>query len=299
MALILEIKGVSKRFGGFKALDDVTLHVARGDIMGLLGPNGAGKSTLIKISLGLMRRDSGIVLLRGLDPFSDPDARKGVGVIFERPMLPESLTIEDFLRRAARIYGSSDSDVRGVLKQLGLESHAWKTFGELSAGLKQRAAIAHALLSNPEFIMADEPTSNLDPVERLKLLRLIEELNRDHGITFLVSSHIIHEVSRISSTLVVLNRGRVIARGSPQDLVMKAPIARVRSQNPEGLASILRGEGYDVAVEGLNVMIRLKSYSDNAALLETLSRASRAGVTVLGVDIIGAGLEELLRGEAA
>ncbi|MFN4046666.1 MAG: ATP-binding cassette domain-containing protein, partial [Acidilobaceae archaeon] len=203
------------------------------------------------------------------------------------------------LKRAARIYGSSDSDVRGALKQLGLESHAWKTFGELSAGLKQRAAIAHALLSNPEFIIADEPTSNLDPVERLKLLRLIEELNRDHGITFLVSSHIIHEISRVSNTLVVLNRGRVIARGSPQELVLKAPIVRVRSQNPEGLASILRGEGYDVTVEGLNVMIRLRSYSDNAVLLETLSRASRAGMAVLSVDIVGAGLEELLRGEAA
>ncbi len=299
MTLILEVKGVSKRFGSFKALDNVIFHVARGDIVGLLGPNGAGKSTLIKISLGLMRRDSGIVLLRGLDPFFDSDARKSVGVVFERPMLPESLAIKDFLSHAARIYGSSDSDVRSVLKQLGLEDHAWKTFGELSAGLKQRAAIAHALLSNPEFIIADEPTSNLDPVERLKLLRLMEELNRDRSITFLVSSHVIYEVSRISSILVVLNRGRVIARGSPQDLVMKAPIARVRSQSPEGLASILREEGYDVSVEGLNVMIRLKSYSDNVALLETLSRASRVGVAILSVDIVGAGLEELLRGEAA
>jgi len=293
LGVVLKVSGVVKRFGSVRALDGVSMSVSEGEVVGLLGPNGAGKSTLIKVSLGLLRRDSGEVLLNGLDPYVDPRARVGVGVIFERPALPDSLRISDFLYHAARIYGCGLDDVRRVLKLARLEGHEWKTFGELSAGLKQRAAIAHALLSNPRFVIADELTSNLDPVERVRVMELVGELNRDWGITFLVSSHVIPEVTRVASKIVVLNRGKVVASGSPDDIVFKGLKARVRSSSPELLSSMLKAEGYDVRVEGYNVLVELggKSYGE---LLEILSRASKSGVFIFSVDILGASLEGLL-----
>lgn len=293
MSVMLRVSKVSKRFGVVKALDGVSLEVREGDVLGLLGPNGAGKTTLIKISLGLLRRDSGEVLLNNLDPYLDARARIGVGVVFERPSLPDSLRVKDLLYHAARVYGGDINDVRRVLKIARLEGHEWKTFGELSAGLKQRAAIAHALLSNPRFIVADEPTSNLDPVERLRVLELIEELNRDEGVTFLISSHVIPEVTRVASKIVVLNRGRVVASGNPSDIIFKNLVVRIRSSNPELLSSILRSEGYNVRVEGYNVVVNIneRSYIE---LLELIPEISRRGVFVFNIDILGATLESLL-----
>lgn len=294
---ILGVSNVTKRFGSVKALDGVSMDVLRGEIVGLLGPNGAGKTTLIKVSLGLMRGDSGSVLLNGLDPYVDPRARVGVSVIFERPSLPDSIRVKDLLYHVARMYGGSYDDVRRVIKLAGLGGHEFKTFSELSAGLKQRAAIAHALLLNPWFIVADEPTSNLDPVERLRVLELITTLNRDEGITFLVSSHVIPEVTRVSSRLVVMSKGRVLASGDPRELVFKNPVARIRSGNPEALALMLRDSGFKVKVEGYNIIVSLES-GGYEVLLEQLSKASRSGISILSLDFVGASLEELLRGDA-
>ena len=293
MGIILRVSNVTKRFGLVRALDNVSLEVREGEVAGLLGPNGAGKTTLIKVSLGLMRRDSGLVLLNGLDPYVDPSARAGVSVIFERPSLPDSLRVKDLLFHVARIYGGGLEDVRRAVKLAGLEGHEWKKFSELSAGLKQRAAIAHALLANPRFIVADEPTSNLDPVERLRVLELIATLNRDEGITFLVSSHVIPEVTRVSSRLVVMSRGRVVASGSPSELLYKNPVARIRCSDPEKLASMLEASGFNVRVEGYNVLVEVRE-GDYGALLELLTIASRNGVFLMNVDFIGATLEELL-----
>jgi ABC-2 type transport system ATP-binding protein len=290
---LLRVSNVTKKFGLVKALDGVSLDVFEGEVVGLLGPNGAGKTTLIKVSLGLMRRDSGLVLLNGLDPYVDPEARVGVSVIFERPSLPDSLRVRDLLFHVARVYGGGLDDVRRAVKLAGLEGHEWKKFSELSAGLKQRAAIAHALLANPRFIVADEPTSNLDPVERLRVLELIATLNRDEGITFLVSSHVIPEVTRVSSRLVVMSRGRVVASGSPSELLYKNPVARIRCSDPEKLASMLEASGFNVRVEGYNVLVEVRE-GDYGALLELLTIASRNGVFLMNVDFIGATLEELL-----
>ncbi len=293
MGVILRVSNVTKRFGLVKALDNVSMDVFNGEVVGLLGPNGAGKTTLIKVSLGLMRRDSGLVLLNGFDPYVDPMARVGVSVIFERPSLPDSLRVQDLLYHVARVYGGGYGDVWRVIKLAGLEGHEWKTFSELSAGLKQRAAIAHALLSNPRFIIADEPTSNLDPIERLRVLNLIARLNRDEGITFLVSSHIIPEVTRISSRLIVMSKGRVIASGNPSDIIYRNLIARIRCSDPEKLASMLKIEGFDVRIEGYNVLIKV-GREGYEMLLELLSRASRDGIFIMSIDFIGATLEELL-----
>lgn len=295
MAKLLEARGVWKSYSGRPVLAGVSVEVSGRRIVGLIGPNGAGKTTLIRISLGLARRDRGEVSLFGLDPFRDPRARERVGVVFERPNLPSSVPVQRFLEMAARIYGVPRGRVREVVKLAGLEGHEWKPFSSLSAGLKQRAAIAHALLAEPELLVADEPTSNLDPVERVRLLRLLEELRRDHGMGILVSSHVLTEVLRLADEIVLLNEGRVVARGSPEEVVLRErPIARIRSGDPQRLSKILESEGYNAWWDGVYLRVSLKSVDEVPRLLETLARAHREGVAIYGFDMVESGLEQVL-----
>ena len=182
MARILVARDVWKKFRGSPVLKGVSLTVSEGEVVGLVGPNGAGKTTLLRILLGILRRDNGEVLLDGRDPWRDPQARSNVGVIFERPSLPSSAPLINILEHVARIRGASREEVRSVIREAGLSGHEFKSFRELSAGLKQRAAIAHALLGDPLVIIADEPTSNLDPVERARILDFLSNINKDRGI---------------------------------------------------------------------------------------------------------------------
>lgn len=294
---ILVCEDVVKEYNGVRALDRVAFRVEEGEVVGLVGPNGAGKTTLLKVSLGILRRESGRVELLGRDPLRDPEAREKVGVVFERPNLPSAVPVHRILSYAASIKGASRDEVRRAIKLAGLEGHEWKPFTSLSAGLKQRAAIAHALVGSPSFIIADEPTSNLDPVERIRILNLIGELNRDHGITFLVSSHILPEVVRIASKIVIMNRGKVVKSGSPEEVLGGLTRARIRGSDVKTLAEVIREHGFDVKVQGFSVLVKIPGLSHQPALLEALTDAGRRGVVIYSVDFVEASIEaELMKG---
>ncbi|BAN90671.1 ABC transporter ATP-binding protein [Aeropyrum camini] len=294
MDAVLEAEGIVKRYKGQTVLDGVSLEVGRGEAVGLVGPNGAGKTTLIKVSLGLARRDAGRVLLNGLDPWREPGAREGVGVVFERPNLPSSMPVVEFLESAAAVYGSSPSRVDWAIRAVGLEGHEWKAFSELSAGLKQRAAIAHALLGEPRFLVADEPTSNLDPLERREVLRLLARLNREHGLSLLVSSHVIVELLRVATRIYVLTAGRLAARGRPEELFRRARLARLRTSDPSRAAALLRSLGFSAVEDGLGVLVRVEE--PLPGFYQALAHLARQGVEVLGVDLVEPGVEEAMAG---
>ena len=294
MAPVVEAREVYKRFHGSEVLRGVSLRVNSGEVVGLVGPNGAGKTTLLRILLGILRRDSGEVWLAGRDPWRDPRARERVGVVFERPSLPSSVPLINVLERAARIKGVSPREARRVIRDAGLSGHEWKPFRALSAGLKQRAAIAHALLGDPQVLVADEPTSNLDPVERARILDFLSALNRDRGITILVSSHVLPEVVRVASKLVVLVGGRVTRAGTPEEVLGGLRLARVRAGDPDALARFLEERGFRVSLEGVSVLVESPVQCD---LFEALAEASRRGLQVYNVDFVEPGLmEELSRG---
>lgn len=296
---VLGLENVVKEYNGVRALDNVAFRVEEGDVVGLVGPNGAGKTTLLKVSLGILRRDSGRVELLGRDPMRDPRARERVGVVFERPNLPSAVPVNRVLYYAASIKGASKEEVRKAIKLAGLEGHEWKPFTSLSAGLKQRAAIAHALIGTPSFIIADEPTSNLDPVERIRILNLIGELNRDHGITFLVSSHILPEVVRIASKIVIMNRGRLVKSGSPSEVLGGLTRARIRGSDVVLLAKILEENGFDVEVHGFSVLVKIRGLGQQPAMLQALTEAASRGVIIYSVDFVEASIEaELMKGES-
>jgi ABC-2 type transport system ATP-binding protein len=293
--LVLEARGVSKSFSGVRVLSGVSLEVGEGEIVGIVGPNGAGKTTLIRILLGLLRRDSGEVRLMGRDPLRDPRAREGVGVVFERPSLPDGMPVAEVLAYAARILGAPGEAVEWAVDAAGLRGHEWKRFSELSAGLKQRAALAHALLARPRLVVADEPTANLDPVERVRILDTIAELSRREGVSFLVTGHVLHEIVRVADRLVVLVSGRVVARGRPDEVArLVGSTASIRASDPEALAGLLEARGFHARVRGL--VVEASVDSNLPGLLEALSEAARRGVSIYSVDLVEAGIERLLSG---
>jgi len=288
---VLAMSGVEKRYGQILVLRGVSLEVPEGSIVGLVGPNGAGKSTIIKIGLGILRRDKGLVSLMGRDPFRDPRARERVGVVFERPVLPGGVPVYRILEYAARIRGAGAGDVRRAVRLAGLAGHEHKPFDSLSAGLKQRAAIAHALVGDPVFIIADEPTSNLDPVERVRVLNLIAELNRDHGISFLFSSHVLPEVVRVAGEIVVVAGGVVVDRGRPEEVLGGLRRARVRASDNRVVLESLEARGLRAWEEGLSIVVEVPGPEGQRRLLEALADAAGRGATIYSLDFVEASIE--------
>ncbi len=292
---ILVVEDVWKSYSGKPVLKGVSLSVKQGSITGLLGPNGSGKTTLLRVSLGIARRDRGRVLLDGRDPLVDPHSRERVGYIPERPELPSSVPIMELLRLTAMLYGCPrplDCAAEAVA-QAGLEGHEHKVFRALSAGLKQRAAIAHALVAEPELIIADEPTANLDPLERSRLLSLLVSLSREQGVTVLYTSHILAEVTRTVDEIIVVYRGRRIFQGTPAGLVESARIVTIRCLDPSGLARFLAERGYEVRAGPFEVRVFLESRSELPRLLELVASISGSN-PVYSVDTVESAIETLL-----
>jgi len=291
---LLETRNVKRSFGKRLVLRGVDLTVKPGEILGLVGPNGAGKTTLLRVSLGILRRDYGEVELMGRDPMRDAKARESVGVVFERPSLPSGVPVKVILDYAAKLKGASRESVSRAIKLAGLAGHEDKPFRSLSAGLKQRAALAHALVGDPQFIIADELTSNLDPLERARILDEVSRLRSDEGISFLISSHILHEVLRVADRVVVIVNGRVVAEGAPDEVSGEGVVARIRTPDSERLAMVLRERGLQAEAHGVHVKVLMPSHDSEPSLYEALSVASRMGIRVYSVDTVGAALEELL-----
>jgi ABC-2 type transport system ATP-binding protein len=170
---IVNIEGLAKSYGKVIAVDGLSLAVEKGSIMGLIGPNGAGKTTTIKVLLGLLRPDRGEIEVFGENPWNNPAIRHRIGVVHEQAYFPSNHKALDYLERVCRIFGFPESRAAEMLKTVGLQPEAHdRSIKGLSAGMLQKFAIAHALIHEPEFVVADEPTSNLDPQSRNEILGL-------------------------------------------------------------------------------------------------------------------------------
>ena len=219
--LALELASVVKRFGTRAALEGVSLRMERGAALGLLGPNGAGKTTALRLLLGFARPDAGGAALRGRDP-QDPEARRGVGYLPERLVLPDRASVRSFLRLQAGLAGlagaARETAVDAALERVGVAERARDRIGGLSKGLRQRLGFANALLGEPELLILDEPTSGLDPLG-VRAARGWIQSARERGCTVLVSSHTLSEVERVCDQIAILDEGRVAASGALAELV--------------------------------------------------------------------------------
>jgi ABC-2 type transport system ATP-binding protein len=221
MALI-DLEHVGRRFGGHVALREVSLHLEPGRI-GLLGPNGAGKSTLLKLLMGLLQPSEGQGKLMGIDIRSGGIAlRRLIGYMSEADALVPGLRGAEYVALAGQLYGMPRGEAHRraheVLTYLGLEEARYRRLEEYSTGMKQRLKLAQALVHDPPLLLLDEPTSGLDPAGRDAMLRLLLTLGREHGKSFILSTHLLNDVERVCETVVILYRGRVLRQGKTSEL---------------------------------------------------------------------------------
>jgi ABC-2 type transport system ATP-binding protein len=218
---VIRAKDVFKRYGNIAALNGVDLEVPRGSLYSLLGPNGAGKSTLIRILVGLIKQDRGYIEILGLDPHSrHSEVMSRVGYVPELPSFPDFMSGEEYLRLTADLYGlgrDSRTRISEVLSLVGLERASGRKIGTYSKGMIQRLAIAQAILPDPELLILDEPLMGIDPEARIQFKDLFVGLAKK-GKTILYSSHVLEEVERISTHIAIINKGRIVASGTREDV---------------------------------------------------------------------------------
>ena len=217
---IIQTKGLNHRFGsGPNTLTDINLHVEKGSIYGFLGPNGAGKTTTLRLLLGLLKVQQGSILIMGQELAQNriPILRK-VGSLIEQPSLYGHLTATENLEIYRRVYGCKRERIGEVLQLVGIPDTGSKKAKQFSLGMKQRLAIAVALLPSPELLILDEPTNGLDPNGIIETRELIKTLNKEAGVTVIVSSHILAEVEKMATHVGIIHRGRMVFQGTLPEL---------------------------------------------------------------------------------
>jgi ABC-2 type transport system ATP-binding protein len=217
----VEVAHLTKRFGTFTAVDDVTFETRRGEIFGFLGPNGSGKSTTIRILCGLLRPTSGTAKVAGIDVTADPEgARQHIGYMSQKFSLYNDLRVVENLTFFAGLYNVAKRDlterVAWALRMAGLEGRENSSTGSLPVGWKQRLALGCAVLHRPPIVFLDEPTSGVDPVSRRQFWELIHEMVGE-GVTVFVTTHYMDE-AEYCNRLALLDRGRIVSMGTPSEL---------------------------------------------------------------------------------
>ncbi|HEX5006537.1 MAG TPA: ABC transporter ATP-binding protein [Hyphomonadaceae bacterium] len=219
MSAALETFGLGKSYGAVHALQALDLAIPRGGVYGILGPNGAGKSTLLRLALGLINPSRGSVRLLGAQKADTVILRK-VGAMIEAPSLYPFLTAADALRVFARMSGFAEAGREAaVLERVGLTDAAHRKARTFSMGMRQRLALAAALLHRPELLILDEPTNGLDPAGIQEMRILIRDLVDKDGVTIILSSHLLDEVEKVCDRVAILDHGKLIAEGTVADLV--------------------------------------------------------------------------------
>ena len=257
MSAALSVSRLVKRYGDTQALDDVSITLDEGELVGLIGPNGAGKSTLVKIACGLVRPSSGYATVCGA-PAGSAAARAALGHLTELFRFPGWLRAREVIELHQQLAGSlgGSGECNELLELVGLGSVAERRVDAMSKGMQQRLGIAQALVGTPKLLLLDEPTSALDPAGRRLVREALQEVRR-RGIAVLLNSHLLSEVELVSDRVVILVRGRVITEGTPQELLtgrgveidtsggLRTYPEAVRDDIP-GLVRMLVDEGEDV-----------------------------------------------------
>jgi ABC-2 type transport system ATP-binding protein len=238
--ITIKTTALNYRFGkAQKTLDNINLTVEKGSIYGFLGPNGAGKTTTLRLLLGLLQNQSGTIQIFGED-FSKNrmGILKRTGSLIEQPSLYGHLTATENLEVYRRLYGATKGRVFEVLKLVGLEGTGSKKAKQFSLGMKQRLSIAVALLPNPELLILDEPTNGLDPNGIIETRELIKHLNKQYGVTILVSSHILAEVEKMATHLGIIHQGKLLFQGTlPQLHQIKAKTRSLQIETTDNVAA--------------------------------------------------------------
>jgi ABC-2 type transport system ATP-binding protein len=221
---VIEVEHLTKRYGRVTAVSDVSFRVEQGEILGFLGPNGAGKTTTMRVLTGYMPATEGRAVVAGFDVFRQPiEAKRRTGYLPETPPLYPDMTVLEYLQFVAKIKGVPSGDrrerIRSVMERVRVDDMANRLCSKLSKGYKQRVGLAQAIIHNPDVLILDEPTAGLDPKQIIETRELIRELGGSH--TIILSTHILPEVSQTCHRVVIINKGRVVAVDTPENLTAR------------------------------------------------------------------------------
>lgn len=285
MTAVIATRGLTKTFGGVKALDRLDLIIPKGGIYGVLGPNGAGKSTLFRILLGLIRPTSGEAEVLG-GPIVAPGALRRTGSMIETPRFPPFLSARQVLGWLARAQGLSPDagEIARWLDRVGLAAAADRRVRGFSVGMMQRLGVAAALLHRPDLVILDEPTSGMDPPGIQEMRALIRSLAADDGVTVILASHQLLEVQRVCDRVAILNKGRLVREGAVSELTAVGERLRLQASP---LARILDTLGPKGTREGDAVLADIPR-EEAPALIRALVEA---GVEISEARWVGADLE--------
>lgn len=300
MEKIIEIQNISRTFGEFKALNDVSLDIEKGTIFGLLGPNGAGKSTLIKVLSCQMRPTTGSAFISGLDVVTDKkDVLSIIGVVPQENSFYDELTVTENLRYFGSLYGVAVIDIKKrshrILEMLQLREKGSSRASTLSGGMKTRLNIACALIHKPEVLILDEPSVGLDPVSRRALWDTIREVNRE-GTTILITTHYMEEADLLCSRILIMHRGNIIVEGEPEELkgLIGERVIQITS-TPGSYQSIMDRPDFpdsvsSMAINEKGLKITLK---DEQALQQVINIFESSGETIINVESNRPSLEDV------
>lgn len=249
MEKIIEVRGLSKSYGAFKAVDQLDLDVYRGDVFGFLGPNGAGKSTTIRMLLTLIKPDSGDIRIFGKELQEHRSSiLSRIGCIVEKPDFYKFLSARKNLEVLAQ-YNKvrlSKTKIDELLEFVGLKGRGDDAVKGYSHGMKQRLGLAQALLHDPDLIILDEPTTGLDPQGIIDIRNLILYLSKEKGKTIFLSSHILHELELVASRMAILNKGKMVLQGSLSELLHDSDrVVEIRVENPVAVYASLAGTEFE------------------------------------------------------
>ena len=272
--LAVEMRNVVKRFGDTTALDGVNLSVPRGAVFGLLGPNGAGKTTSVRVLTTLIRPDGGTARIDGIDVTADPNAvRRRIGLTGQYAAVDERLTARENLIYVGRLFHLGTSTARSrageLLERFDLVEAADRPVKGFSGGMRRRLDIAMSLIANPSVLFLDEPTTGLDPRSRLAMWDVIADLAAD-GTTVLLTTQYLEEADRLAEQIVVIDHGRVIAEGTPNELKARTGGALLN-------VSIARAENRDRAISVLGPLCsgRVEPGEDDRSLVAPIIAGDR------------------------
>ncbi|MBM3416477.1 MAG: ATP-binding cassette domain-containing protein [Bacteroidetes bacterium] len=267
MSIVLSVKNLSKSYSTVRALNDVSFDVPEGSVFGILGPNGSGKTTLLGVVMDVLKANSGSFLW--FSRHGTSEQRKKIGSLLETPNFYSYMSGSDNLRVTQAISGrGAKIDIDAVLKKVNLYDRRWAPFKSFSLGMKQRLAIAAALLGNPKVMVLDEPTNGLDPVGIAEIRQLIVEL-REQGHTIIMASHLLDEVEKVCTHAAILKNGHLITTGEVEDIMMDDDdVVEVSAADLNALAAVLSKLGKEIVTDEKNHTVQITLPRGSARLDE-------------------------------
>jgi ABC-2 type transport system ATP-binding protein len=295
----IEVKSLTKKFGGFTAVDGVSFEVGRGSIFGFLGANGAGKSTTIRMLCGLLDPTAGTATVGGFDVGREPErVKRVIGYMSQKFSLYEDLTVVENIRFFGRVYGlakkSIDARLPWVLGMAGLKGRERSLTRTLSVGWKQRLALGCAVLHEPEIVFLDEPTGGVDPASRRRFWELINELS-ERKVTVFVTTHYLDE-AEYCNDIRLIHAGRIVAGGSPRELkdkVIRNPILEVATDRAVDALEVLQQEPWvlETSIFGTSLHVSVADEEEGRRLVR--KRLAREGIVPQRIDRIVPSLEDV------